>query len=609
MIRDLSFHGSQGPVDFYAYVCGPEAKNTYIYEEGEGFVRFFSRGNEFAITADSIRYSGAGGSFCEYMFGVEQSLKDLVKKEVLNRLVMFGAFLDRSERLVFTNETTGSVPFDKLFLYGHAVKNYYFFISSDSKEEDRKRQRRIVGSVGKFLKHTALVGEDRDPELVQKFLQSVKEPGATVFIFRLVHRANREFYNVFNLIYSRDRVVARDDELYLSELAARLKIDYYQQERMKIDCLYRHAENRPIVDQYRDILIGSLGRSALDNSEVARLRRLKTLRVRNRMPGALFETLDNMLLKGKKIQDIQEPDYLKESRSIFENLFLAPSLKHHIINEDIVKLVRAKHSAYARGEMGFEQMLLDIGKLCDEAAKDTGDYSILEELSGILTYFDRYDHVQSSLSQLAFMRDTNLGEDFIRSLVGNKKEFDDLEEGLFDSIFIKDMLSNRYITNYGKKKLKVFSSGLGRISTGDASLRDVVAGLRMVADEERLYWQIHSALKEKLRSFYPSIDSSEGREEIRRDIEKELQEKGVSLKVPGKLFEKALLDLKKESFYINNVLPHVIKSTDTALREDFLANSGLDRFYIEGLEKEYFEDKGLDAFLLDLLKEGAQQAS
>lgn len=602
-----------GPVDYYAYVCGPDAKNAYIYEEGEGeggvgYVRFFSRGNEFEVTGGSVRYRGTGGSFCEYMFGVEKSFKDLIKKDVLNRLVMFGAFLDRAERLVFTNETAGTEPFERLFLYGHAVRNYYFFISSDSKEEDRKRQRRIVARAGKFLKHTALVGRDNDPELMQKFVQSVKEPGSTAFIFKLVHRANREYYGVFGKLYARDRNVAGDEERYVSELAARLKIDSYQQERMKIDIMYRHPENRPIVDQYRDVLVGSLGRSTLEHSELARLRRLKTLRVRSRMPGALFETLDTVLLKGKQIQDVNEPDYLKESRSIFENLFLAPSLKHHIINEDIVRLLRAKHSASARGDMRFEQMLLDIGKLCDEAARDSGDFSILEELSGILTYFDRFDHVQSSLSQLAFMREANLGADFVRSLAGNKKEFDALEEGLFDSLFIKDMFSNRYITHYGKMKLRALSSGLERMGTGDASLRDVLAGLRLIQDGERLYWQVHSALKEKLRSFYPGTDSPGGRQELRRDLEKELRERQAADGIPEKLFEDILLDLKKESFYINHLLPQVIRSADTALREDFLANSGLDRFYIEGLEKEYFEERKLDTFLLDLLKEGALKA-
>ena len=60
---------------------------------------------------------------------------------------------------------------------------------------------------------------------------------------------------------------------------------------------------------------------------------------------------------------MKESDYLKEARSILENLFFKdPSLKKHIINEDIVRLIKAKHKAYSQSDMGFEQVLLDVGK-------------------------------------------------------------------------------------------------------------------------------------------------------------------------------------------------------------------------------------------------------
>ena len=57
-------------------------------------IRFFSRGNEFTISETGVSYRGTGGSFCEYMFGVEKPLADMEKEDVLNRLIMFGAFMD-----------------------------------------------------------------------------------------------------------------------------------------------------------------------------------------------------------------------------------------------------------------------------------------------------------------------------------------------------------------------------------------------------------------------------------------------------------------------------------------------------------------------------------
>ncbi len=590
-------------MDFRVYVSGPEAKNAYFFEETASEARFFSRGNEFSIVGDFIRYKGTGGSFCEYMFGVEKALKDLVKKDILNRLVMFGAFTGNDERLIFTDETDGFETAERLFLLGHAVKNYYFLVSSPERRETRKRQRELLGKIGKFLKRTAMVQDNRDSDLVEGFLQALNEPSSTLYVFKLVHKNNGLFYDAYRETYFKDKGLGREEELYLAELAVRLGVDYYQQERIKIDIMYRHPENRPIVDQHRDILVSALEKGGLEDSDAARLRRIKTLRIRNRIPSVLFETLDELLLKGKSI-DLEDSDSLREPRSILENMFFKdPTLRSTIIKEDIVRLIRAKHKAYTSGDMGFDQMLLDVGKICDETARETGDYTLLEELSSILTYFDRYDHIQANMSQLAFRPEVNLSEDTLRSLIGNKKEFDQLDEELFDDIFAKELYNNRYVTGYGKRKIIAAAAGIDRVIQGDAAVRDVLAELRMIGDEEKLYWEVHDALKEQMRTYYAPLESREGKEEAKAEIERVLARKGVAARVPDRLFEKCLFDLKKELFYVNQLLPVIIKTTDTRLREDFIRNSGLDRFYIENVEKAYFEDRGMDKFLLELLKE------
>lgn len=607
MIRDLRLHGNLGPVEFFAFVSGASVESTYFYEETASHIRFFSKGNEFTVSKEGIHYKGTGGSFCEYMFGVEKPLKDMVKGEVSNRLIMFGAFLDASEKIVFTDAIEGDESFYRLFLQGNAVKNYYFFISSDYRGEYKRRQKQIVRAVGKFLKRTELIGKDEDTELLDDFLSELNEQKSTVFIFKLIHKENEEFYRAFEKFYSNERALTSQEELYIEDIVARYKIDNYQQERMKINVMYKHPENRRVVDEYRDILLKSILKDSLEHSEIARLRRLRTLSIRNNIPSVLFDTLDELLLRGKKIQEIKEPEYLKEARSILENLFFKDSsLKKHIINEDIARLVKAKHRAYSQSDMGFEQILLDTGKACDEIARETNDFSIFEEFSSIVTYFDRYDNVQALLSQMAFMENVDFTEDSLRSLIGNKKEFDKLDTALFDDVTVKEILHNKYITAYGRRKISAISKGIAKVSAGDASLRDVIAELKMIRDEERLYHHVHSALKERMRSFYPRLNAREGRDEIREDIEKELYERGIALKVPQKLFDKTLLDLRKESFYLNHLLPAIIEKKDINLREDFLKNSGLDRFYIETIEKAYFEDKGFDSAALEQIREGKE---
>lgn len=604
MIKDLRIHGSIGIVDYFAFVAGPSTYNSYFYEEEDSRIRFFSRGNEFSITETHLRYQGTGGSFCEYMFGVEKPVKDMEKTDLLNRLIMFGAFLDDNEQVVFTNDTEGVETLSRLFLQGHAVTNYYFVISSEFGGDYRKRQRQILKAVGKFLKRTNLLADDRDTELLGNFCGELDEDRSIVFIFKLVNRANREYYDAFREMYAKNRELSPADESLLEKIILRNNIDRYQQERMKIDIMYRHPENRVVVDAYRDILLKGLARDTLHASEYARLNRLRTLSIRNNIPVVLFDTLDDLLLKGKKFQEIEEKDYLKDVRAVLENLFFKdPTLKQHIIKEDIVRLIKAKHTAYTQNERGFDQVLLDIGKACDEVSRESDDFTIFEELCAIITYFDRYDNVHAVLSQLAFMKHIDFREESLRSLIGNKKAFDELDPVLFKSVFVRDLLGNKYITSYGKQKIRLILEGIDNIQQGEASLKDVVTDLKNLSDEERLYHETHAALKERMRSFFPGLEMREVREKIRDDIMTELTDRGITGKLPEKLFEKVFLDLRKESVYLNHILPSVIHNKDAALREDFLENSGLDRFYIESLEKEYFEEKSLDTAILESLRD------
>ncbi|HAM53234.1 MAG TPA: TIGR04442 family protein, partial [Nitrospiraceae bacterium] len=478
MLNDLMLHGSIGPIDFFVFVAGPKTSNLYFYQEEESWIRFFSKGNELSLFQDSLSYTGTGGSFCEYMFGVEKPFKDLIKKEVLNRLIMFGAFLDTDENLIFSNNTAGSESFHRLFLLGHAVKNYSFFVSSDTKSEPQKRQKQILRTVGKLLKRTDLLAQDKDAELLDSFVADLNEPNSTIFIFKLVHRGNREFSRLFKSSYARERRVNDEDETRLRDIALRHDIDVYQQERMKIDILYRHQDNKSVVDEYRDILLDLARKERIDPSELARLHRLRTLSIRNNIPVILFDTLDDFLLKDKHVETNEEAAYLKETRAILENLFFKDSsLKRHIIAEDIVKLIKAKHRASSRNDMGFEKILLDTGRACDEYARENNDFSIFEKFSAIITYFDRYDNVRGFLSRLAFMDTMEVTEDVLRSLIGNKKEFDALEADIFGEIFTKDLLTNKYMNAFGKKKIKMISDGIEKVIRGDESLKDVVSAL------------------------------------------------------------------------------------------------------------------------------------
>ncbi len=593
-------HGSIGPIDFCALVAGADVGSPFFYEERGTSIRFFLRGNELTLSQDGVTYTATGGTFCEYMFGVEKPYKDMIRQEVVNRLVMFGAFLEGDERLVFTNEIKGFESYRRLFLLGHAVKNYFFLVSSEKKEKTEKRQRCLLRVFGKLLKRSSLISEERDLELLNRLVSELNEPRSTVLLFKLIHRGSREFYEAFQSAYKQERALTEADETRLKGIAVMYDIENYQQERMKIDGMYKHPENRRVIDEYREILLTTLFKENIQDSVFARLERLRMLSIRNNIPIILFNTLDEVLLKDKRLHTLEEMEYLKESRAILENLFFKKSsLKKDITKKDIARLICAKHMAHVHNDKGFERIILDLGKECDEFAKEHNDFNIIEEFSSVITYFDRYDNINASLSRIAFVENMELTESMLRSIIEHKKEFDAIDRTLFREFFMREIFDNNYISNFGKRKMKVLSEGIEKIASGDASLKDIVQEMEGVAEEERIYREIHDTIKEKMGDIYASLDMTEGLQRIYKEITRDLAKKGVATGTIERIFRRALLDLKKESYYLNYLIPRIVKTGDLVLREDFLVNSGLDRFYIEALEKGYLAERGFAGVMLE----------
>jgi uncharacterized protein (TIGR04442 family) len=229
--------------------------------------------------------------------------------------------------------------------------------------------------------------------------------------------------------------------------------------------------------------------------------------------------------------------------------------------------------------------------------------SVLEVMSSILTYFDRFDSTATSINNLAFMENSALTEDNIRSIFGNKEVFDQIGPDLFRQLFITGLRENRYLTRYGRKKVDLLHQGLQQIKSGDTTYRALAAAIARINDDDKMYTAIHRYIKDRFRSIYAELNSKEDQEIFIQDLNRELQAKGiVAGPVPHAVFEEIILDIRKESFYLNNLLPHIIVSRDHLVREDFLTNSGLDRFYVEELEKDYFDMNQIEQNILDEIR-------
>jgi uncharacterized protein (TIGR04442 family) len=224
-------------------------------------------------------------------------------------------------------------------------------------------------------------------------------------------------------------------------------------------------------------------------------------------------------------------------------------------------------------------------------------------MSFVLTYFDRYDSAAAVINNLAFMERSSLSEDNIRSLSGNMDIFDKVKPAFFHELFFADLKENRYLTRYGRKKVETLYKGLEKIKSGDTTYRELASVINGVNAEERIYMAIHRYIKDRFKSIYAELNSKEDQEIFIQDLNREVQAKGIiKVAVPHHIYEEIILDIRKESFYLNNLLPHIIVSRDNRVREDFLTNSGLDRFYVEELERDYFDMNQIDSYILEELR-------
>jgi uncharacterized protein (TIGR04442 family) len=605
MPQEIRLHGHlDDTIEYFAVMAARDAYNRYFFEATGENLRFFSPGNEFILGREEVSHRGNGGSFCEYMFGVDQPLADLAKTEVRNRLVLYGAFYKDESQLEFTGQTEGHNSYEKIFFEGNALYNCFFFLTGSVAGSLREQQENLARLLGKTLKRSVHVGLADDTELIDE-IYSMLGHRSSLYLVKLIHKKHKAYHDAFRELYFTYKSIPDEEFQALQTRAERWGIDRYQQERIRIDVMYKHPDNQRIVDEYKNILIDCNRKGSINQLENARLTRLKTLSVRNKIPSALFYTLDEML-KHDKLVDLDEQDYLAETRQVLEGIFLTEAqIDASITAEDMKLLLHAKRQASENRDHTFEHVLLETGKACDEKIHEGGDLALLEHFSYIVTYFDRYDSTYANINELAFMENVKYSEERIRSLLGNKKAFDELDPTLWKELFFKQIFENKYLGQFGRKKVHSLAKGLKAIEESRLAVPDLLGQLRGIEGEERLYTTLLLHVKERIRNFYSRYNTRAEQDALLLEVAEELRNKGLAAgETSPALFREVVVNIKKEAIYLHNLLPKIVAERDVALREDFLDNSGLDRFYVEELEREYFELNNLDLEALYQIRKG-----
>ena len=613
MIRAIVHHGFVGTaVEYFAVVVGPDVDRRFFFEQISAsrgdVVRYFGGSSEVTFNPEGVRFRGNGGIFGEYMFGGHLPVGDLLNDEVVNRLVLFGTTVDpRSHELRFTTNTEGFERWDHLFLQGNAVANYFFFVDDRKKFRDvGDRQEQTLKTVGKLLKRSRKVGAGQFLALSHEMLESLAEPESTLVIVRLVHRANQRFAELCEKSYastkSLDGVASA-----LTESNVELDIEPYQRERIQIDVIYHHPDNQELIDEYKRILASCAG-GTIDHSARARLMRIRTLSLRNEVPLSIFDTLEDILLQEPRavVRKEDEPDYIQSTREILGGFLLGRNITRKLSSLDLVQLMENKQKAAANRDQTFEELLLETGRLIDEIGREEEDFERLESFGELVTLFDRIDHTTTLVNKLAFMDDVELAPVQVRSLLGNMQVFEKLRRGLFQLLFIDPVLNNEYALAYGKKKLFTLTLGLISIENNEASIGDIVSAITSINRHERAYFAVYRVARRRMANFYLELNTAEGRDTFRREVRAEVEHdaelRELQEFVDEGLLEEVITKIRLEAFYINQLLPRIVDDQDARLRNDFLSNSGLDRFQVEELESEYFELRAFPPQLLEALQ-------
>jgi uncharacterized protein (TIGR04442 family) len=168
-------------------------------------------------------------------------------------------------------------------------------------------------------------------------------------------------------------------------------------------------------------------------------------------------------------------------------------------------------------------------------------------------------------------------------------------------------MANEYTLSFGRRKLFALVLGLLAIDNSEASLSDVAAEISRINLQERAYFALYNLARRRMSSFYLELNTSEGRETFRKEIQQEVA-RDRELQPLREMIDEDLIDdvitkIRLEAFYINQLLPRIVDEQDAQLRNDFLVNSGLDRFQVEELERDYFEMRAFPPQLLQMIRQ------
>ncbi len=597
MKTELRLHGQiNQQVEYYATAAGCRVPHHHFYAMEDDAVRFFSPGNELILTPEILIQRGAGGTLSGYMYGDELPPADLIRQGVVNRLTLLGATVDPDGQLQWSDHHQAVSDYSQVFIQGHPVHNYFFFIHGLTGDSIQELQETLLRRLGKTLKRLPEPAQADDSRLVTNILSQLP-PDCTLYLLRLTHTRNRHFQQELRNLYYPHRNMADIRLKALDELATQLDIPPLQQERIRLDVIYRHRSNYRIADSYRKLLLTCATQGKITAAQQQQISRITTKALRQQVPEILLLTLDRNYLAGLE-PSTPEAEYITTTRNLLERLTTGQPLDNGAITE----LLLARQQAHKHHDYRFDKMIEEFKNHLTDP-QDSSSNTVRQQLNNICRLFETHDTTTIAINRIVFLDNHLPAETIIHQLLTRCQEFGRINPGLFERLFFTDLHKSCFIGNFGRRKLTHLKQGLSAVTAGHLRAHELYEELHYITGEEQHFRNTLTAARDWLKTNSTNILNQQSQDDLYEALNQELGTGNMfNMRLNRQLFEKILHDLHMEHVYVHEFLPEIIHNGKQALREDFFSNSGLDYFHIEEIEAVYARDNALDAETLQRLQ-------
>lgn len=276
----------------------------------------------------------------------------------------------------------------------------------------------------------------------------------------------------------------------------------------------------------------------------------------------------------------------------------------NLTKQQLMQLLCARKRALAEDDRGIDTLLFELGKLLDEQIRDGAPPAIKKRFDLLTNSFHKLELGIRHLSHLAFMGSNRLDLTQLVELKQDMEWFEALEPGFFQRLVLDDLLKSPLLDSYGRRRVKLLVEGLAQVQTVRTqqqalacfdlqAIQAIIQQLETLEKEERLFMLLAEITAEQVKLQQHALATPQGRELLKRLTTIELRRRhSVEGEIPDNLFSKAFDLVKLEAIYTNVVLPQVLQGNLT-LRQEFIASSGLDLFYLEDLEEQYCASRAI----------------